>query len=174
MFGAAGEHVVDVRFVGQNFFPAFAHRRKIFPEFFEELFFEVAVAGAAFAKSFAHLCDFVFGSEERVKLDDCRSCGVLRGFDRRRIGHDAHDAFSGFLFVAEDIDGVVVTLAHFLAIQSRHDLGGGLNTGLGQLEQLPGRLGLAECLVHFHGQIARDFDVLFLIFPDRHDIAVVD
>ena len=41
---AAGEDIVDIRFVLENFFTAFAHRREIFPEFFEQLFLEIAVA----------------------------------------------------------------------------------------------------------------------------------
>ena len=32
---AAGEDIVDIRFVLENFFTAFAHRREIFPEFLE-------------------------------------------------------------------------------------------------------------------------------------------
>ena len=46
-FCAVGKDVVDVRFVIQNFFAAFAHRRKILPQFIEELFFEIAVTSAA-------------------------------------------------------------------------------------------------------------------------------
>jgi hypothetical protein len=32
---AAGEDIVDVRFVPENFLAAFAHGRKIFPQLFE-------------------------------------------------------------------------------------------------------------------------------------------
>ena len=56
--GAFGEDVVDVRFVLENFFPAFAHWREIFPEFLEQLFLEIAVASSAFYESFAHVWRF--------------------------------------------------------------------------------------------------------------------
>ena len=38
------QNVVDVRFIGQDFFAAFAHWREIFPKFLENLFLEIAVA----------------------------------------------------------------------------------------------------------------------------------
>ena len=42
------QNVIDVRFVCQNFLAAFAHRREIFPKFFEKLFLEIAVTCSAF------------------------------------------------------------------------------------------------------------------------------
>ena len=33
---------------------------------------------------------------------------------------------------------------------------------------------VAERLIHLHGKIAGDLDVLFLIFADRHEVAVID
>ena len=58
--GATPENVVDVRFVGQDFFAAFAHRGEIFPKLLEKLFLEIAVTGTAFLESFAHASDFAF------------------------------------------------------------------------------------------------------------------
>ena len=66
----------------QNFFAAFAHRREIFPEFFEQLFLEIAVAGAAFFKSLAHVRDFIFRREQRVELKIVDLAGIFRRFDR--------------------------------------------------------------------------------------------
>ena len=48
--GAADEELVDVEFVGEKFFAAFAHGLEMFPESLEQLFLEVAVTGAAFLK----------------------------------------------------------------------------------------------------------------------------
>src|SRR5439155_757695 len=62
--GAFFENAVDVRFVGQNFFAALAHRRKIFPKFVEKLFLEIAVAGSAFQELFAHRRVFILGRDE--------------------------------------------------------------------------------------------------------------
>ena len=58
--GAAGEDVVDVGFVGQDFLPAFAHWGKILPHFFEEFFLEIAITSAAFFESLTHPCNFIF------------------------------------------------------------------------------------------------------------------
>ena len=44
---AAGEDIVDVRFVFENFFTPFAHRRKIVSQFLKQLPLEIGVAGAA-------------------------------------------------------------------------------------------------------------------------------
>ncbi len=74
----------------------------------------------------------------------------------------------GLSGVAEDIDIVVVALAHLLSVDSRNDFGCGLNSRLGQLENF------AVCLIHLRRQIARDLDMLFLIFPYRHNVAVVN
>ena len=43
-----------------------------------------------------------------------------------------------------------------------------MDPGFRQLEHF------AVELVYFHSQIARDFNVLLLVFPDRHHVAVVD
>ena len=112
--------------------------------------------------------DFILRRDQRVELEDCRFLRILRRFDRRRIGHDAHHAFSRFFFVAEDVDVVAVALAHLLAIEAGNGFGCGLNSRLGQFENLP--IGF----VHFHREIARHFDVLFLVFADWHDVAVVN
>ena len=58
-FSAAGKDVVDVRFIGQDLFAAFAHRREVIPQFFEELLLEITVPGAAASKLFAHFGDFI-------------------------------------------------------------------------------------------------------------------
>ncbi len=48
-----------------------------------------------------------------------------------------------------------------------------MNPGLGELEHRLVRLGPVS-FIDLDRQIARDLDVLFLIFADRHDIAVVN
>jgi hypothetical protein len=56
---ASGEDIVDVRFILKNFFTALPHRREVFPEFLEQPLLQNGIAGAAFQKSFAHVCDFI-------------------------------------------------------------------------------------------------------------------
>src|SRR5438552_570394 len=56
---ASVEDIVDIRFVGEDFFAAFAHWGEIFPKLLEQFPLEIAVTGAAFLKSFAHVGDFV-------------------------------------------------------------------------------------------------------------------
>src|SRR6476660_7935530 len=134
---AAAEDIVDVRLVLEYFFTAFAHRREILPEFFEQLFLEITVASTAFSKLLAHVCDFIVRRYQRVQLEDCRCRRVLWRIHRQRIGDDAHHAFSHFFFVAENVDVVAVTFAHLLPIDARYSFSCGLNTWLGQLENLP-------------------------------------
>ena len=66
-----------------EFFAPFAHRGEIFPQFFEQLLFEVTVAGAAFLETVAHIPDLVCRGKERIKLHDCRSFRIFRRIDRR-------------------------------------------------------------------------------------------
>ena len=93
---------------------------------------------------------------------------VLWCFDRLRIGHDTHDAFSRFLFVAENVDGVAVALAHLLAVDAGNGLGRGVNARFGQFEDL------AVGLVELYREIPRDLDVLLLVFADGNEVGIVD
>ena len=87
---SAGEDIIDVRFILENFFTTFAHRAEIFPEFFEQLLFEVAVASTAFYKSVTHLCDFSLRCDQRVELEDCRGRRILGRIHRQGIGTVLH------------------------------------------------------------------------------------
>ena len=53
----------------------------------------------------------------------CTSPGSSGLFDRRRVGHDAHDRLLQRLALGEDLDGVAVALAHLLAVGAGHDRG---------------------------------------------------
>ncbi len=132
------------------------------------MFLEVPVAGAAAPKCFPHRGGFLFGGEQGIELEDRGTVRILRRFDRAGIGHDAHDLFPHFLFIAENVDRVSVALAHLLAVEAGNRFRLGLDARLRQLEYF------AERLIHLHGKIARDLDVLLLIFADRHDVAVID
>src|ERR1051325_4976816 len=70
MARAAREHIVNVRFVLENFLTPFAHRREIFPELLEQLFLEIAVASSAFYECFAHFRDFTFGRDQRIEFNN--------------------------------------------------------------------------------------------------------
>ena len=119
-------------------------------------------------ESFPHFRNFIFGRKERVELEDCRSCKILGRFNRRGISHDAHYPLPRFLFGAEDVDVIAVAFAHLLPVDSRNDFRCRMNPWLGQFENLP------ESFVHLYRKIPRDFDVLLLIFADRHGVAVVN
>ena len=99
---------------------------------------------------------------------------ILRRVHWRGIGDDTHHAFSRLFFVAKDIDIVAIAFTHFLAINAGHGFCRSLDARFRQPEDPPVRLGLSECFVHFHGEIAGHFDVLFLVFTDRHGIALVN
>src|SRR5437588_12972519 len=65
-------------------------------------------------------------------------------------------------------DVVAVTLAHLLAVETRNDLRVWIDSRLRQFKNLPKRF------VDLYRQIARDLNVLLLIFADRHGVAVVN
>jgi len=154
--------------LGENFIPPLPHRREKLPESREKLLLESAVAGPAFLEGLAHRCHFLRRSDEREKLKNRRRSRILPRLDRRRIGHDAHDPLPHLFFFGENVDRIAITLAHLLAVEARHRCRLGMNPRLGQFQDF------SEGLVHLDRDIARQFEMLFLVAPDRHNVAVVD
>ena len=147
---------------------ALAHGFEVEPDGFEEPFFEVAVAGAAAAEVGFEGIDVGFRGDEFVEIDDETVVGVFGIFDWGGVGFDAHDFFAEGFFGFEDGDGVVVAFAHFFAIEAG-DLGDFFfDAGFGEAE------GFAEGVVEFGGDVAGDFDVLFLVLADGDEVTVVD
>ena len=94
---------------------------------------------------------------------------VRFGFLRRTAVHDqAHDFFALDLFAAENLNGVAVALAHFLAVATRHDGRFFADERFGHDE------GLAVGLVELDGDVAGDFDVLLLVAADGDEVGIVD
>ncbi len=147
---------------------ALAHGFEVEPDGFEEAFFEVAVAGAAAAEVGFEGVDVGFGGDEFEEIDDETGVGVFGFFDWGGVGFDAHDFFAEGFFGFEDGDGVVVAFAHFFAIEAG-DFGDiFFDAGFGEAE------GFAEGVIEFGGDVAGDFDVLFLVLADGDEVTVVD
>ena len=68
--------------VGCQFGAFGPHGREVFPDRGEELFFEVAVTGAAGTKISGHGGGFVRGGEKFVKLVDRVGLGIFGSLDR--------------------------------------------------------------------------------------------
>ena len=90
--------------------------------------------------------------------------GLLRG---AAVHLQGHDLFAQNLFVPKNLDRVAVALAHFLAVRARDRRHLLANDRLRQDKCRP--VGLIE----FDGDVTRDFHVLLLVPPDRHDVGIV-
>lgn len=168
-FGTCLEDVFDVVGVIEELLAFFACVGEEVPELFEELFFVVAVACAAALEVCDEVVVLLVGGDEAVELEDVAVVGGFWVFDWGGVGDDAHDFFSEGFFVFEEADGVVVAFAHFLAVEAWDDGGGLLDACGGEFE---GIFAVGE--VDFAGDVAGDFEVLFLVFADGDDVAVVD
>ncbi len=103
-----------------------------------------------------------------MKREDHRSLGRLRSLHRGRVGFDTHDFFTEHILGSEKLNRVVVALAHLCAIESRHDRCGFLDHRLGQFENF------AKGLVHLDRDVPGYLQMLLLVAPDWHDVAVVN
>src|SRR5258708_40158668 len=90
-------------------------------------------------------------------------------FGWRAAVHDqAHDLLARGFFLAEDFDGVVITLAHFLAVRAG-DAGGFVADA-----RIGGHVGLAISLLKLDGALPGDFDILLFVAAYVHAIRVVN
>ena len=160
--------MVHIAFVGEDFVSAGAVGGEVVGDTLQQALFKVAVAYAAVEVIGHHGGVIGFGGDEFVKGEDAAAFDRFRSFDGGGVGLDAHDLLFERSRLFKQRDGVVVALAHLLAVEAGDDGGGFLDARIGQFEEA-----FAKGLVHFDGDVAGDLDVLLLILAHRDDIAVV-
>ena len=133
----------------------------------DQALLRVTVAGAALSIAIGPVGGLGGVGEELQEGEDAALIRILGFIERRRVGHDAHRAFLDLGRLGEYLDGIAVALAHFLAVDARHECDLWQDSRLGQRENL------AVTIVEPLGNVARDLDVLFLVRPDRDDLAAI-
>jgi len=127
------------------------------------------LAGSAFQELFTHRRDFIL-TRRVSKFEDGDFVGSFGASTCVESVTMAHYAPSHFLFVAKMVDIVAVAFAHFLAVDpGTVSVEAGFAV-LATLKIRPSGSGLSKGFVHFHSEIARHFDVLFLVFSNRHNV----
>ncbi len=100
-------------------------------------------------------------------LEEVASVGVFGRFGRGAVGNNAHDLFAQSFFFGKNWQRVAVTFAHLAPV----DAGDGLNVfsddAFGDFQRF------AVNPVEVVGDIAGDFDMLFLIHADWHNVRVI-
>ncbi len=166
---AVAEDFFDVIRVGGQFGSAGPRGREVIPVVLKERLFQVAITQAAGAQAVLKISGHGGRSDEFEQLDGEVFVGIGFGFVRGTAVHDqAHDFFALGLFGAKDLDGVAVALAHFLAVAAGHNSGFVADAGFGHDE------GLAVSFVEFDGDVAGDFDVLFLVAAHGDEVGIVN
>ncbi len=135
----------------------------------QQLVFGVAIAIASGQIALTQVFALGFGSQEVVKPEHITSIGIFWRFQGRAIGLDAHHLLFEFFFGQENINVVVVRLAHFLAV--------GTGNGHYLLVYFGGRhykYFLLVLMVDFLGDVARNFQMLLLVFAYGHKMGIVE
>ena len=137
--------------------------------FFEDVLeFLLGVAPAHTACTVA--CCESFGlfrrCKEFVQLKHVASIRILRFFDALGVRHNLAKTLLESLRFEEDVDVVVVGLAHLAAIETWDNTGGFLENRFRNGEHV-----FAKVLVELDGDIASKFNVLLLVLAHRHDVS---
>ena len=106
--------------------------------------------------------------DELVEVQNHRTLDRLGRLDRRAIGFDAHNLFPQRRLGGENLDRVVVALAHLRTIQTGNDSRFIPNARLREFKDL------AKSFVHLHRNVAGHLEMLFLIPTDWHKVAVTN
>ena len=135
----------------------------------EQRLLQVAVAQPAGAEAVFKIPPHLRRGDELEQLHGEILVGVrLRLGGRAAVHDDAHDFFAEDFFIAENLDGVAVALAHLLAVEAGHERGLIADLRLWNHE------GLAVLLVELDGDVARHLHVLLLVAAHGHDVGIVD
>ena len=119
--GAVAQHLVDVVQVGRQFGALGAGGGEVVPVVLEQRLLQIAVAQPAGAQPVLEVLRHVGRGDQLEQLDGEVLVRVRLGLLGRAAVHDdAHDLLPQRLFVAEDLDGVAVALAHLLAVDAGH------------------------------------------------------
>ena len=154
--------VIQIRGQLRALLPCFG---KIIPVVLEQSLLQIAVAQPTGAQAVLKLLRHRRRRHQFEQLDGGIFVRVGFGFLRCPAVHDhAHDFFADGLFVAENFNRVAITLAHFLTVRAGHH--GHLAADL----RFGNHKRPAVLLVEFDGDIARHFNMLFLVAPDRDHV----
>ena len=150
------EQVTDIVQIVFQLFPALAHGLKVCPELFKEGLFGVTVTVISGTVLFFHRLQFRFAGKKFVQRDHVAGIGIFGFFQSFAVGNDAHHGFPQSLFLAENGNGIVVALGHFLPVQTGNngDLFGDIAVGYGEY--------FTVFIVEFDRKIAGNFQMLFL------------
>jgi hypothetical protein len=151
----------------------------------EELDLVVTPAEPALVERAVDLPHLLVRREELEQRVNGRRVSGLGRIHRGRIGRDAHDALLQGAIRHEQIDRVLVALAHLLVVGTRHRRGVFLHERRRQTEDAGGvallvAFGIGRVVlrherqVELGGDVPRDLQVLELILPHGHDVAAVE
>ena len=102
------------------------------------------------------------------KLEDITTFRILDFFHGFGIGLDLHDGLAQLFFRRKKRNHVVIGFAHLLPVQSGYDRHLILNDGFRDHQCLSVKM------IETQGQIPGDFQMLFLVLPNRHNMGIIN
>lgn len=167
---AAGLHdVFDARGIAEQLRAGVPDRRQLFDYPVGDQFLAIDAADGGGS---AILIDLLLDRLRRidlVKLVDRTDVGIagIGPADARRIGHHGLELLANDRFCIRQVDRVVVALAHFPAVGAEHF--GKFGEMLFRLREDRGLVEVVEAPCEF----PCEFEMRQLVFPDRHEIGLV-